>query len=78
MEVLNSDKDKLKTLEELEKHFEELNNYDEVILYCGSGLTTTVNSLALDELGIKHKVYAGSYSDWVSYDDNEVETNVNQ
>jgi thiosulfate/3-mercaptopyruvate sulfurtransferase len=78
MEVLNSNNDKLKTLEELEKHFEDLNNYDEVILYCGSGLTTTVNSLALDELGIKHKVYAGSYSDWVSYDDNEVETNLHQ
>lgn len=78
MEVLNTDENKLKTLEELEKHFEKLNNYDEVILYCGSGLTTTVNSLALDELGIKHKVYAGSYSDWVSYDDNEVETNLHQ
>ena len=73
MEVLDSDENKIKTLEELEKHFEELKKYDEVILYCGSGLTTTVNSLALDELGIKHKVYAGSYSDWVSYDDNEVE-----
>lgn len=73
MEVLNENQDKIKTLEELEKHFEELKNYDEVILYCGSGLTTTVNSLALDELGIKHKVYAGSYSDWVSYEENKVE-----
>jgi thiosulfate/3-mercaptopyruvate sulfurtransferase len=73
MEVLNEKQDKMKTLDELEKHFEELKNYDEIILYCGSGLTTTVNSLALDELGIKHKVYAGSYSDWVSYEDNEVE-----
>lgn len=73
MGVLNSDENKLKTLEELEKHFEKLNKYDEIIVYCGSGVTATVNSLALDELGIKHKVYAGSYSDWVSYEDNEVE-----
>jgi len=73
MEVLNKDENKLKTLEELEKHFEKLDKNKKIIVYCGSGITASVNSLALDELGIKHKVYAGSYSDWVSYADNKVD-----
>ena len=52
------------------------NNYEEVIIYCGSGITASPVSLALNEAGIKHKLYAGSFSDWISYDDNEIETNL--
>jgi 3-mercaptopyruvate sulfurtransferase SseA len=26
----------------------------------------------LDELGIKARVYIGSFSDWITYDENEV------
>ena len=57
----------IKSKEELENHFENLKNYDEVIVYCGSGITACPNSLALSEVGIKHKVYSGSFSDWISY-----------
>ena len=49
------------------------NKFDEVIVYCGSGITACPNSLALTEVGINHKVYTGSFSDWISYDDNKVE-----
>ena len=49
-------------------------DYDEVIVYCGSGITACPNSLALSEAGIRHKLYAGSFSDWISYDENMVET----
>lgn len=75
MDILNKDKDKLslKSKEELENYFETLKNYDEVIVYCGSGITACPNSLALSEAGVKHKVYAGSFSDWISYEENEVE-----
>ena len=75
MDILNNDKDKLniKSKEELENHFKNLKNYDEVIVYCGSGITACPNSLALSEVGVKHKVYAGSFSNWISYEENEVE-----
>lgn len=41
---------------------------DEVIVYCGSGVTACVNLLSLELAGITHgKLYAGSWSDWCSY-----------
>ena len=64
----------LKSIKELNEIFKELTTYDEVIVYCGSGITACSNSLALDEVNIKHKVYCGSFSDWISYEDNEIET----
>ncbi len=78
MDILDIDGDKLniKSLENLKNHFENLKNYDEVIVYCGSGITACPNSLGLSEVGIKHKVYCGSFSDWISYENNEVEQNL--
>ena len=75
MDVLDNNKGKytLKSKSDLEKHFEELYKFDEVIVYCGSGITACPNSLALTEVGINHKVYTGSFSDWISYDDNKVD-----
>ncbi len=57
----------LKSKEELEDRFKDLRNYDEIIVYCGSGITGAVNLFVLSELGIKAKLYAGSYSDYISY-----------
>ncbi|MEG1411660.1 MAG: sulfurtransferase [Terrisporobacter sp.] len=76
MDILNKTEDKIyiKNEGELKEHFNLLNNYDEVIVYCGSGITACPNSLALNESNIKHKVYAGSFSDWISYEENIVET----
>lgn len=78
MDILekNDDSVNIKSVEDLKKHFEKLNEFDEVIVYCGSGITACPNSLALSESGIKHTVYSGSFSDWVSYDDNDVNTTV--
>ncbi len=44
------------------------------ISYCGSGITSCVNVLALARIGVKSLLYAGSWSDWISYPENEVET----
>lgn len=76
MNILNKEDDKLniKNTEDLNEYFKNLRNFDEVILYCGSGITASPVSLALDEINIPHKLYGGSFSDWISYDENEVAT----
>ena len=76
MNILNNQDDKLtmKSKDELKELFSKLNNYDEVIIYCGSGITASPVSLALKEANIDHKLYAGSFSDWISYEENQVDT----
>lgn len=76
MDILNKNEDKLnlKSKEELKELFSQLNDFEEVIVYCGSGITACPNSLALTEAGIEHKLYAGSFSDWISYEENDIET----
>ncbi len=55
---------KLKSREELRNYLKGVKDGD--ILYCGSGVTSCVNLLAMEELGIKPRLYVGSYSDWIS------------
>ncbi|WLD95292.1 sulfurtransferase [Alkalihalobacillus sp. AL-G] len=71
MENLNQGK--WKSQVELKERFQHYQD-KEIINYCGSGVTACVNVLALDEIGKKSRLYVGSWSDWSSYDDNEVET----
>ena len=62
-----------KTGEEQKKRFTEIDENEPVIVYCGSGVTATPNYMALKMAGYNNvKLYAGSYSDWVSYVDNPV------
>jgi thiosulfate/3-mercaptopyruvate sulfurtransferase len=45
-----------------------LQSAQEIVVYCGSGVTACVNLLSLEIAGIdKGKLYAGSWSDWCSY-----------
>ncbi len=47
----------------------------EIIVYCGSGVTANHTLIALAEAGFKRgRLYPGSWSDWVSYPDNPVAT----
>lgn len=48
---------------------------EEIIVYCGSGVTACPNLLGLWQSGYRHaKLYAGSWSDWSSYEENPVAT----
>lgn len=69
---------KVKDYGDLQAMFLEMDNYDEKIIHCGSGITGCVNMFFLNELGIESKLYAGSYSDWVSYDDHDIVVKDNQ
>lgn len=44
----------------------ELVTAGEVVVYCGSGITATVDILALERAGIEAKLYPGSWSEWSS------------
>ncbi len=59
---------KLRSPTELQAHWSSISNAEQVIVYCGSGVTACVNLLALAAAGIPSgKLYAGSWSDWCSY-----------
>lgn len=47
--------------------WQSIANAEEIIVYCGSGVTACVNLLALKLAGIEAKLYAGSWSDWCSW-----------
>lgn len=58
----------------LQKHFSDLDKDDEIIVSCGSGVSACVNILALKAAGYENvRLYPGSFSDWISYDENEIE-----
>lgn len=57
------------------ERFSDLDKNRDIIVYCGSGVTATPNVIALQEAGFTNvKLYAGSWSDWISYSENPVAT----
>ncbi|KOP83167.1 sulfurtransferase [Cytobacillus solani] len=69
---------RIKSIKEQEKRFKEIDKDKQVIVYCGSGVTATPNFIALKMAGYNNvKLYAGSFSDWITYEENEVETGKN-
>jgi thiosulfate/3-mercaptopyruvate sulfurtransferase len=62
-----------KSREEQRARFHHLAGAEEVIVYCGSGVTACANVLALEEAGVENiRLYLGSWSDWCSYPENPV------
>jgi thiosulfate/3-mercaptopyruvate sulfurtransferase len=54
--------------QEHHRRWSGLKNAEEIYVYCGSGVTACVNLLSLELAGIHTgKLYAGSWSDWISY-----------
>lgn len=58
--------------EELEKIYRM--SGQKPVFYCGSGITSCVSFVAARILGKDPRLYAGSFSDWISYPENEVAT----
>lgn len=55
-------------LEEQKQLWTPYQDTEELIFYCGSGVTACVNLLSLEVLGYKNtKLYPGGWSDWCSY-----------
>ncbi|MDF5733324.1 MAG: sulfurtransferase [Rhizonema sp. PD38] len=55
-------------IQEQRRRWEQLEKAEEIFVYCGSGVTACVNLLSLELAGIHTgKLYAGSWSDWISY-----------
>ncbi len=53
--------------------FKDLDGQTQKIVYCGSGVTATPNILTLLEAGHQNvKLYVGSFSDWISYEENPI------
>lgn len=63
-----------KDADKLKKHFSDIPKEKEIIVYCGSGVTATPNFVSLKEAGYENvKLYLGSWSDWISYENNPIE-----
>ncbi|MBD2002197.1 MULTISPECIES: sulfurtransferase [Cyanophyceae] len=58
----------LRLMTEQRQRWNGLEQAEEILVYCGSGVTACVNLLSLEIAGIHTgKLYAGSWSDWCSY-----------
>lgn len=73
IDTRHDQEDRYDDVDQLEKHFAELDKNAEIIVYCGSGVSACPNVLALNEAGYKNvKLYSGSWSDWISYEEHPI------
>ena len=75
--LLLNDDGTFKSPEDLRVHYDALRNgqdADEIIFYCGSGVTAAQNVLAMEHAGLPGaRMYVGSWSEWIVDPDREVE-----
>ncbi|MFE1745894.1 sulfurtransferase [Coleofasciculus sp. H7-2] len=65
---VSSSQSYLRPMTEQRERWVGLEQAEEVLVYCGSGVTACVNLLSLEIAGLQTgKLYAGSWSDWCSY-----------
>jgi thiosulfate/3-mercaptopyruvate sulfurtransferase len=71
----NLEQGRFRSPDSLRSRFELLEGPDEVVVYCGSGVSAAHDVLAMEEAGYSGvRLYHGSWSDWCSYPDAPVET----
>lgn len=59
---------------QLAERFAAARAADDVIVYCGSGVTACQNLLAMEAVGIEARLFPGSWSQWAARDDLPIET----
>ena len=58
----------LQPIEQQQQLWQDYQNAEEIIVYCGSGVTACVNLFSLNMAGFENtKLYPGGWSDWCSY-----------
>jgi thiosulfate/3-mercaptopyruvate sulfurtransferase len=61
---------RFRSLDALAERYRPLDAAGTVVVYCGSGVSAAHDLMALEAVGIRGaRLYAGSWSDWVSYED---------
>lgn len=66
--AVTDDSGRARSEAELAAHWADINGVEEVVVYCGSGVTACVNLFALALLGQDDAtLYSGSWSDWCSW-----------
>ncbi|NJL87439.1 MAG: sulfurtransferase [Leptolyngbyaceae cyanobacterium SM1_1_3] len=67
-QAVSDSQGRLRSPIELKQHWQSLSQADQVIVYCGSGVTACVNLLSQVAAGLPMpKLYVGGWSDWCSY-----------
>lgn len=63
-----------KTRKDLQEHFKDLPQNEEIMVSCGSGNSACLNLVALIEAGFENvKIYPGGFSEWIKDERNRVE-----
>lgn len=63
-----------KNAKQIQEVFSSLPKDEEIIVSCGSGVSACTNIIGLKRAGYENvKLYPGSFSDWISYEENKVE-----
>ena len=58
----------LKSIEAQQQLWQDYKDAEEIIVYCGSGVTACVNLFSMTMAGVENtKLYPGGWSDWCSY-----------
>ena len=57
----------LRSAAELREHWQSIPADDDIVCYCGSGVTACVNLFSLHLIGREARLYPGSWSDWCAH-----------
>lgn len=66
-QAITDDQGFIKPLKALREHWQSIPADDNIVCYCGSGVTACVNLFSLHLINREARLYPGSWSDWCAY-----------